>query len=108
MLGGGHVRRKSIGSAIEGSPCVRMEKKKHHVHHDPQPLEEVDTGFQQPTRNARVVQKQSFASTSSSKFGGERMIKAQRGILERLSLEETALMAEGEDLSVSRKHVQLF
>ncbi|KAH8109421.1 hypothetical protein DFH11DRAFT_933783 [Phellopilus nigrolimitatus] len=29
MLGGGHVRRRSIGSTFEGSPCVRAEKRRH-------------------------------------------------------------------------------
>ncbi|KAJ3725176.1 hypothetical protein C8R42DRAFT_718664 [Lentinula raphanica] len=43
----------------------------------------------------------SIVSTSSSKFGGERMIKATRGVLARQSLEESCLIAEGEDLSAS-------
>ena len=29
MLGGGHVRRRSIQSLVEASPCVRVEKRKH-------------------------------------------------------------------------------
>ena len=28
MLGGGYVRRRSIGSAIEASPCMRVEKRR--------------------------------------------------------------------------------
>jgi hypothetical protein len=33
MLGGGHVRRSSVGSIFEASPCVRVEKRKHSVVH---------------------------------------------------------------------------
>lgn len=48
---------------------------------------------------ARIVEKPSIASTSSSQFGGERMIKARRGVLERQSLEESCLIADGEELA---------
>ncbi|KAJ7126033.1 hypothetical protein C8R44DRAFT_733950 [Mycena epipterygia] len=92
MLGGGHVRRRSIGSLFEASPCVRVEKRKH-------------TTFQEDEHGpnkARIVTKASIASTSSSKFGGERMIKATQGLLMRQSLEESCLIAAGEDLSALR------
>ncbi|KAH8836085.1 hypothetical protein DL96DRAFT_107990 [Flagelloscypha sp. PMI_526] len=87
MLGGGHVRRRSIGSVIDQSPCVRMEKRKHSA------LQE------SPAHHPQIVEKPSLASASSFQFGGERMIRAQQGLLQRQSLEESALMAEGEDLS---------
>lgn len=45
----------------------------------------------------------SIASTSSYQFGGERMIKARKGLLERQSLEDSALMAQGEELLASCK-----
>ncbi|KAK6985188.1 hypothetical protein R3P38DRAFT_3450686 [Favolaschia claudopus] len=70
MLGGGHVRRRSIG--YNPSPCAPNKAR-------------------QP----------STASTSSSKFGEERMIRARQGLLERQSLEESALVAEGEDFASS-------
>jgi hypothetical protein len=41
---------------------------------------------------ARILIKLSIASTSASKFGGERMIKARQGWLVRQSLEESALV----------------
>ncbi|KAJ7772927.1 hypothetical protein DFH07DRAFT_913167 [Mycena maculata] len=88
MLGGGHVRRRSIGSLFEASPCVRVEKRKHTAFEDDGP------------NKARIVTKASIASTSSSKFGGERMIKATQGLLVRQSLEESCLIAAGEDLSL--------
>ncbi|KAJ7234518.1 hypothetical protein B0H12DRAFT_1204744 [Mycena haematopus] len=93
MLGGGdHIRRRSIGSVFEASPCVRVEKRKH-------------TAFQDDDKvpnKARIVTQPSIASTSSSKFGGERMVRARQGLLVRQSLEETALVAEGEDLTSFR------
>jgi serine/arginine repetitive matrix protein 2 len=48
---------------------------------------------------ARIVEKPSIASTSSYQFGGERIIKAQRGVLERQSLEDNCLSADGEEMS---------
>ena len=42
------------------------------------------------------MQKPSIDSTSSYQFGGECMIQAQRGLLERQSLEDSCLSADGE------------
>ena len=99
MLGGGHVRRQSIGSVIEASPCVRVEKRK-------QSALEVFAARKAALRNspneARIVVKPSIDSRTPHKFGGERMIRAQRGIYERQSLEESCLTADGEDLSIPR------
>ncbi|KAJ6619274.1 hypothetical protein B0H10DRAFT_2216971 [Mycena sp. CBHHK59/15] len=98
MLGGGHVRRRSIGSLFEASPCVRVEKRKHTM------FQEDDEG----PNKARIVTKASIASTSSSKFGDERMIKATQGLLVRHSLEESCLIAAGEDMSVSLRPAPVF
>ncbi|KAJ7831679.1 hypothetical protein B0H14DRAFT_2592484 [Mycena olivaceomarginata] len=93
MLGeGGHVRRRSIGAGFEASPCVRVEKRKHNAFQDDDKA---------PSK-ARILTKPSIASTSSSKFGGERMIKARQGLVIRQSLEESALVAEGEDIMAIR------
>ncbi|GLB36845.1 hypothetical protein LshimejAT787_0311320 [Lyophyllum shimeji] len=104
MLGGGHVRRRSI----DASPCPRIEKRKHSAI---QP----NTAFNQPIEyrespnKARIVEtKPSIASTSSSMFGGERMIKAKRGLFERPSLEDSCLIADGEDLSTSLSNIHVF
>ncbi|KAF9065359.1 hypothetical protein BDP27DRAFT_1424922 [Rhodocollybia butyracea] len=103
MIGGGHVRRRSVGSVIEASPCVRavghLGKRKQAPFENLQSIDDVDDGGH--AIKARIVEKASIVSTSSSKFGGERMIRARRGILERQSLEESCLIAEGEDLSAS-------
>ena len=99
MLGGGHIRRRSIQS-VEASPCVRVEKRKHSAAHGVQIYNGQDDPYDSPNK-ARIVEKPSIASTSSYQFGGERMIKAQRGVLERQSLEENCLSADGEDMSSS-------
>jgi len=74
MLGGGHVRRRAVGSIIEASPCVRVEKRKHSG------IQRV--GRYESPHKARIVEKPSIASASSFQFGGERMIRAQHGLLE--------------------------
>lgn len=99
MLGGGHVRRRSIVSVIDASPCVRVEKRKHSVVQPP------NGGYGESPNKARILEKPSIASTISSKFGGERMIKAQHGLLERQSLEDSCLIADGEDISGSCKYL---
>ncbi|TFK33165.1 hypothetical protein BDQ12DRAFT_448473 [Crucibulum laeve] len=104
MLGGGHVRRRSVGSIVETSPCVRVEKRKHSAF---QPIKSYADYYESPNK-ARIVEKPSIASTSSYQFGGERMIKAQRGLLERQSLEDSCLIADGEDLSTSLGPIPVF
>ncbi|KAF9457373.1 hypothetical protein BDZ94DRAFT_1175700 [Collybia nuda] len=98
MLGGGHVRRRSVHEFIEASPCVRVEKRKHAMFQGTQLFKNYDEYRDTPNK-ARIIEKPSIASTSSCTFGGERMIKAKRGLLERQSLEDSCLIADGEDLS---------
>ncbi|KAK0475256.1 hypothetical protein IW261DRAFT_1422569 [Armillaria novae-zelandiae] len=98
MLGGGrHERRESIGSImdIDKSPCVRVEKRKHSEFRMKGEVEEGAV-------KARIVMKSPIVSAvESTKFGGERMIRAQHGLLDRHSLEESCLVADGEDMSFS-------
>ena len=47
-------------------------------------------------KEPRLLAQPSIASTSSFQFGGERMIKAQQGLLELRSLEDNADIAHGE------------
>jgi hypothetical protein len=74
-----------------------MGKRKHAVFEEAdllvQPQGKSFRGF---PNKAQVVEKPSIAS--SFQFGGERMIKAQRGVLERQSLEDGCLIGEGEEL----------
>ena len=98
------MRRRSIGSMIEASPCVRMEKR--HTALRPSPSPNVRADVPQPPveespKDVRLVEKPSIASTSSYQFGSERMIMARKGLLERQSLEDSAIMAQGEDLLAS-------
>ncbi|KAF8148662.1 hypothetical protein B0H34DRAFT_802878 [Crassisporium funariophilum] len=107
MLGGGHVRRRSVGSIIEASPCVRVEKRKHSAVQGMKMYKGYDNPYESPNK-ARIVEKPSIASTSSYQFGGERMIKAQHGLLERQSLEDSCLIADGEELSSAYCAVPVF
>ncbi|KAF5376919.1 hypothetical protein D9615_007315 [Tricholomella constricta] len=103
MLGGGHVRRRSI----DASPCVRIEKRKHSSLQGNKGFNNHEEYRESPNK-ARIVEKPSIASTSSYTFGGERMIKAQRGLLERQSLEDSCLIADGEDLTTSFQSISMF
>jgi serine/arginine repetitive matrix protein 2 len=107
MIGGGHVRRQSIGSVYEGSPCVQVEKRVgiiaprrrrarfEQAHTEPSPK------ANSAKKEKAITQQPSIASTSSYQFGGERMIRATHGLLQRQSLEESCLSGEGEDTSSS-------
>ncbi|KAF8989390.1 hypothetical protein BDQ17DRAFT_1334106 [Cyathus striatus] len=94
MLGGGHVRCHSVGSIVNSSPCTAQAGKCKHG-------AKVFDGYSDSPNKARIIEKPSVASMSSFQFGGECMIKARRGLLERQSLEESCLIAEGEDLSAA-------
>ncbi|KAL4064764.1 hypothetical protein V8B97DRAFT_2010772 [Scleroderma yunnanense] len=110
MLGGGHVRRRSVGSMIETSPCVRMERRRNLPMDPPEPVfKRLKGDYETPDKSRIIEPKPSIASTSSSfKFGDERMIRAKHGLLERQSLENTALQADGEDTSGSFRMQPVF
>lgn len=101
MLDGDHVRRRSIGSVLESSPCVRVGKRairgpQHRV------VGSENDAVESPNKamvadRPMLVNKSSVASMASSRFGDDRMTKAQRGLIERQSLEENCLSAEGEN-----------
>jgi hypothetical protein len=99
---------------MQQSPCARVEKrggkKKRYAMYkaaalpkqDPvEPIEELEVAEEEvvsPTKSV-IVTKPSIASVASTKFGGERMIQARKGLLERQSLEESCLIADGEELT---------
>ena len=64
----------------------------------PEPVEPVEEEEVSPVKSI-IVSKPSIASVTSTKFGGERMIKARKGLLERQSLEDSCLIADGEELA---------
>jgi serine/arginine repetitive matrix protein 2 len=96
----------SIGSLIEGSPCVRVDKEKR-LNSNFKGLNLADRlatmreVSEEPDTLPRIVEKPSFASTSSFQFGNDRMEQARKGMLKRESLEIGCLSAEGEDTSTS-------
>ncbi|KXN81385.1 hypothetical protein AN958_04774 [Leucoagaricus sp. SymC.cos] len=102
MLGGGHVRRRSIGSIMHGSPCARAEKRKHATY------QEIHGGHDEDEspNKARLVEGPSF--NTSCDFGSERMEQAHQGLLRRGSLEDSCLVGDGEDFSVSFRPVPVF
>ncbi|KAH9837979.1 uncharacterized protein C8Q71DRAFT_898946 [Rhodofomes roseus] len=114
MFDGARVRRLSTDSRIGGSPCVRIEKAKQSTG----PLPQRVLQFQPPDaenkdspgslNKSKLVEKPSIASTSSQQFGGERMIQARKGLLERQSLEDSALIAHGEDILASLRSQSVF
>ena len=106
MLGGGHVRRRSVGSTLEASPCVRAEKRKHdghlrHIHHRTPSDDDYNYSADASPNLARIIEKPSMSSMQSYRFGDVRMERAQKGVLRRESLEESCLSGEGEDTSTS-------
>ncbi|KAI0077491.1 hypothetical protein K474DRAFT_1077009 [Panus rudis PR-1116 ss-1] len=119
MIGGGHVRRRSVDSLIEASPCVKMgmEKRKQTLQNVgrvlrfddiPEPVPPIPEEKDTPAKVTRLLEKPSIASTSSYQFGGERMIKARQGLLERQSLEDSALIAQGDEILESLRSTRVF
>ena len=103
-----------MGSLMQQSPCVRAEKRdgkkkrpampKTAILPKREPVEsvvEVEPAKEEEVSPAKsiIVAKPSIASVTSTGFGGERMIKARKGLLERQSLEESCLIADGEELA---------
>lgn len=95
MIGGGRVRRRSVGSFVEGSPLFfRVGKRKapparrkqHNLVSPPEgPVES-------PNLARRI-------EDSPRGLGEVRMTSARRGLLSRDSLEEHCLSADGIDSS---------
>lgn len=110
MLGGGRVRRRSVTSMIGASPCIQAERRKNILANPPETvfsrIKNAHPEDHESPMISRVIEtKPSIASTANSfKFGDERMIRAKHGLLERQSLENSALMGDGEDLSGSCKY----
>src|SRR6266550_555905 len=97
MIGGGQIRRNSVASIIQSSPCARVEKRKKTF----QPMDQHEEEQHSP-KKARIIEKSPVASMSSVKPSHkEQMIKTTQEILERQSVEESVLVGQGEDSSVS-------
>ena len=96
MFDGDHVRRQSIGSTINASPCVRVGKRR-----PPTVLHSAvsanSASLPPAVKPHAAEEKPSIASTSSIHSGGELLIKARHGLLEQQGLEESAPNASKED-----------
>lgn len=103
MLSGGHVRRRSVSSIVDASPCVRVKRKKHTALSSRVLQFHLASPAKESPKMATLTEKPSIASTSSYQFGGERMLKARQDLVERQSLEDSALIAQGEDLLAFRE-----
>jgi serine/arginine repetitive matrix protein 2 len=103
MFDGDHVRRQSMGSVITGSPCVRIGK--HRSSAAPRSALTADDISPLPlaAKSHVIEEKPSIASTSSSHFGGEFIVKARHELLEIQSLEECIPSVENGDLPPNGK-----
>ncbi|KAH9055131.1 hypothetical protein EDB83DRAFT_2392057 [Lactarius deliciosus] len=101
MIGGGRVRRRSVGSFVESSPLFfRVGKKKitsaRRKQHDV--VSSHEGLVESPNLTRRV-------ENSPRGLGEERMMSARQGLLSRNSLEEHCLSADGIDTSFTAKPV---
>ncbi|KAF8269417.1 hypothetical protein EI94DRAFT_1725227 [Lactarius quietus] len=101
MIGGGRVRRRSVGSFVESSPLFfRVGKKKsaqtRRKHHNL--VSSHECLVNSPNLEQRI-------ENSPGGFGEERMMSAQQGLLSRNSLEEHCLSADGLDRSFTAEPV---
>ena len=99
---------------MQQSLCVRVEKRdgkkrrpampKTAILPKPEPVEpvvELEPAEEEEASPAKsiIIAKPSIASVTSTKFGGERMIQVRKGLLERQSLGDSCLIADGEELA---------
>jgi serine/arginine repetitive matrix protein 2 len=95
MIGGGRVRRRSVGSIIESSPLFfRVGKRKTaSAWRKQRNLVSSHEGLVEYPDHARQVE------NSPRGLGEERMMTARQGLLSRNSLEEHCFSADGVDSS---------
>ena len=103
-----------MGLLMQQSLCARAEKRdgkkrrpampKMPILPNPEPVEsvaEVEPAEEEEVSLAKsiIIAKPSIVSVTSTKFGGERMIQARKGLLERQSLEESCFVTDGGGLA---------
>src|ERR1700733_2066732 len=101
MLGGGRVSRKAVDETFSASPCFKSKprKKRPDFHAKVDPAVKASAGPHQRSDCDPCNPNTALASQPSSTFGKGRMALANQGILERHSLEDTALSGDGSDNS---------
>lgn len=94
MLGGGHISRKAM-ETTSGSPSFKVRPRKK------RPAFQVK--LDRPDLLSSSIDEDSFSAKPkpSTTFGRSRMALATQGLLERSSLEDSALFAEGSDSSAA-------
>ncbi|KAH9061200.1 hypothetical protein EDB87DRAFT_1682964 [Lactarius vividus] len=99
MIGGGRVRRRSVGSFVESSPLFfRVGKRKITSARRNHLVSSHEDLVESPNLARRV-------ENSPRGLGEERMMSARQGLLSRNSLEEHCLSADGMDTSFTAKPV---
>ena len=76
MPGAGHVCGRSLVSAMEASPCIRIEKRKYSAIQAAKAFKNGEH-LESPNK-ARIVEKPPIASVSSFQFGDDRIIRHNR------------------------------
>jgi serine/arginine repetitive matrix protein 2 len=93
MIGGGRVRRRSVGSFVESSPLFFRAGKRKSTRRKQHNLVSSHEGLVESPNLARRVE------DSPRGLGEGRMMSARQGLLSRNSLEEHCLSADGIDTS---------
>ena len=103
-----------MGSLMQQSPCACVKKKRGKKKCPPmpkttilpkpesvKPVKEVEPAEEEEVSPAKsiIVTMPSIASFASTKFGGEGMIQARKGLLKRQSLEDSCLVADNGELA---------
>jgi hypothetical protein len=101
MIGGGRVRRRSVGSFVESSPLFfRVGRRKTAPVRRKHNLVTSQEGLVESPDLTRRIE------NSPRGLGEERMVSAQQGLLYRDSLEEHCLSADGVDTSCESNGVR--
>ena len=110
MLGGGQIGGSPLArlgmekrkQTLQKIACVLTFNQGEDMSPSPPPLPRLPPPS--TVNKSPLAPKPSITSTSSLQFGEERMIKAKQGLLERQSLEESALVAQGAEILTNCEH----
>jgi len=93
MLGGGHVRRRSMDSIMSGSPCARVEKRKYAT------LRDIKGAAVDQYASPKKTGTTEKSKTLLSPFQAGSLSLAQHHPKEDCSSEESCFVGRGEDKS---------
>ncbi|KAF8310977.1 hypothetical protein DL93DRAFT_2169362 [Clavulina sp. PMI_390] len=102
MLGGGHVARKIVTDAFTSSPCFKVKPRKKRptfqARLDRHDESSISSSFNEVS-SSDVNSSPLALKRTSATFGRKRMALATQGLLQRNSLENSALSGDGSDAS---------